>query len=236
LIDDDIVRQALVALGCAATSPHERSVIMVLRYAILGLLDGQELHGYRIKSEFEERVGSFWSPNYGQIYQTLKELRGRSLVEARFDRGTGHVGRWVYTITAKGRRALDTWLRRAPRSPQPIRDEIFIRLLVLDRKDVEARLAQLANQEQVYREYIGQLMAERKLHDSGTKHDDRLLRALATDAAVFHAQAHLRWLAHARKLLRRHAPSAVARPPRSHDTDAELPDVINYAAAQAHSA
>ena len=209
---------------------------MILRYAILGLLDGEELHGYRIKSEFEEQVGSFWSPNYGQIYQTLKDLRARSLVEARFDRGTGHVGRWVYTITAKGRRALDTWLRRAPRRPQAIRDEIFIRLLVLDRKDVETRLAQLASQEQVYREYITQLMAERKLHDSGAKHGDRLLRALAADAAIFHAQAHLRWLAHARKLLRRHTTSDAARSRRSTDVDVEVPDLIGCVAAEAHSA
>ncbi|TMA80735.1 MAG: PadR family transcriptional regulator, partial [Deltaproteobacteria bacterium] len=123
---------------------------MVLRYAVLGLLDGQELHGYRIKSEFEERIGSFWSPNYGQIYQTLMDLRARGLVEGRFDRGTGHVGRWMYTITTKGRRALETWLRRAPRRPQPVRDEIFIRLLVLDGKDNQTRLAQLESQEQVY--------------------------------------------------------------------------------------
>jgi len=48
---------------------------MLLRYAILGLLEGQELHGYRIKSAFEERVGPSWPLNFGQIYQTLKDLR-----------------------------------------------------------------------------------------------------------------------------------------------------------------
>ena len=184
---------------------------MVLRYAILGLLDGQELHGYRIKSEFEERVGSFWSPNYGQIYQTLKDLRGRALVDARFDRGTGHVGRWVYTITTKGRRALETWLRRAPRRPQPFRDEIFIRLLVLEGKDNQARLAQLESQEQVYREYVDQLAAERKVDSGEGARGDRALKMLAVDAAIFHAEAHLRWLAHATKRLRRHPPTQKSR-------------------------
>ncbi len=137
---------------------------MLLRYAILGLVDGQELHGYRIKSAFEERVGSSWSLNYGQIYQTLKDLRRHGLVEGRFERGTGHVGRWVYTTTAKGRRALDPWLSRAPRPPQSARDEILIRLLVLDRKEIERRLAPIGRQEQVYREYGAPLTAERKLH------------------------------------------------------------------------
>ena len=180
---------------------------MLLRYAILGLLDGQELHGYRIKSAFEEQVGPLWPLNFGQIYQTLKDLRRRGLVEGRFDRGTGHVGRWVYTITAKGRRALETWLGRAPRRPQPARDEMLIRLLVTQRKDVPSRLAQLATQEHVYREHMTRLDAERRAYDAD---DDALLRSLASDAAAFQAEAHLRWLAHCAKVLKRRV---AAEPP-----------------------
>jgi DNA-binding PadR family transcriptional regulator len=176
---------------------------MLLRYAILGLLDGQELHGYRIKSVFEEQVGSSWPLNFGQIYQTLKDLRRRGLIEGRFDRGTGHVGRWMYTITAKG---------RAPRRPQSIRDEILIRLLVLDRKEVDTRLGQLASQEQVYRDYVGQLAAERKVHQAGAN-GGGLLKALAADAAIYQAEAHLRWLAHSTKLLKRNV-GAQALPAR----------------------
>jgi DNA-binding PadR family transcriptional regulator len=188
---------------------------MLLRYAILGLLDGQELHGYRIKSAFEEQVGPSWSLNYGQIYQTLKDLRKRGLVEGRFDRGTGHIGRWVYTITAKGRRALETWLGRSPRRPPSVRDEMLIRFLILDRTELEPRLAQIASQELVYREHVAQLNAQRKLHDADAPRGTGLLKTLAADAAIYHAEAHLRWLAHCTKLLRRNlangsAPAAVA--------------------------
>jgi DNA-binding PadR family transcriptional regulator len=170
---------------------------MLLRYAILGLLDGQELHGYRIKAAFEERVGPLWPMNFGQIYQTLKDLRRRGLVEGRFDRGTGHVGRWVYTLTAKGRRALETWLGRAPRRPQAARDEMLIRLLVLEGKTAASRLAQLATQERVYREWIATLAAQRNASET----HDGVLRTLATDAAIFQAEAHLGWLAHCAKQL-----------------------------------
>src|SRR5262249_26322651 len=101
--------------------------------------------------------------------------------EGRFDRGTGHVGRWMYTTTSKGRRALDTWLARAPRRPQPARDEMLIRLLVLQERDVASQLAQLAVQDRVYREHVASLDAERRAsHDDGT-----LLRSLATAAAAF---------------------------------------------------
>ena len=173
---------------------------MLLRYAILGLLDGQELHGYRIKAAFEERVGPLWPLNFGQIYQTLKDLRRRGLVEGRFDRGTGHVGRWVYTITAKGRRALATWLGRSPRRPQPARDEMLIRLLVLEGKAAEARLTQLATQERIYRDWVTTLTAQRKAYETHERADGGL-RVLATDAALFQAEAHLGWLAHCTKQL-----------------------------------
>jgi DNA-binding PadR family transcriptional regulator len=180
---------------------------MLLRYAILGLLDGRELHGYRIKSAFEERVGPFWSLNFGQIYQTLRELKRRGLVESRYDQGTGHVGRWVYTVTAKGRRALDTWLRRSPKTPQPIRDEIFIRLLVLDRKELEPSLVQLANQEHVYREHLTRLTAHRRSLEP-LVNEERLLNSLAADAALFHTEAHLKWLDHCREILKSWDPDA----------------------------
>jgi DNA-binding PadR family transcriptional regulator len=187
---------------------------MLLRYAILGLLEGQELHGYRIKSVFEERLGPVWSLNFGQIYQTLKDLKRRGLVESRYDKGDSHMGRMVYTVTPKGRRALDTWLARAPRAPQPTRDEIFIRLLVLDRKDVDASVAQLARQEHLYREYLTRLTVNRRALEPLVT-EEHLLNSLAADAALFQAEAHLKWLGHCEAILRSwnataHASSAVA--------------------------
>jgi DNA-binding PadR family transcriptional regulator len=181
---------------------------MLLRYAILGLLDGQELHGYLIKSVFENRIGPVWSLNFGQIYQTLKDLKQRGLVEGRFDQGEGHIGRWVYTVTPKGRRSLETWLRRSPKRPQPIRDEIFIRLLVLDRKDVASSVVQLANQEHVYREYLTRLTLHRRALEPLVT-EERLLNSLAADAALFHAEAHLKWLEHCAAVLQSWNPEAL---------------------------
>src|SRR5262249_17940634 len=145
----------------ARSAEHRKEgMLMLLRYAILGLLDGQELHGYRIRSAFEEQIGPLWPLNFGQIYQTLKDLRRRGLIDGSCDRGTGQVGRWVYTITAKGKRALGTWLARVPHRPQPPRDEMLIRLLALRRGDPASRLHQLGLQKEVYREYVAQLQAQ----------------------------------------------------------------------------
>jgi DNA-binding PadR family transcriptional regulator len=161
---------------------------MLPRYAILALLCDRELHGYAIKAAFDERVGPFWTLNFGQIYQGLKQLKGRGLIIARFDSGNGHIGRWVYSITRKGRTALATWLKRAPRQPEPLRDEMFVRLLALNQATMSGDLRlQFVRQARLYRERIDQLTASEKP-------DEDMLRTLVRNAERFRAEAHLRWL------------------------------------------
>jgi DNA-binding PadR family transcriptional regulator len=176
---------------------------MPVRYAILSLLDGRELHGYRIKSVFAERMGPFWTLNFGQIYQVLKDLKRRSLVSARFSAGDGHLGRWMYTITPKGRRALDTWLARAPRAPGLSRDEVYLRLLATERHPLEGALEQLGKQRQACAEQLARARGVRHRLEAATPAG--FTACLIADAAVFHAEAHLRWLDHCAGELRRRA-------------------------------
>ncbi len=99
---------------------------MHLRYALLALLGEGEAHGYELLKRFNQRIGPFWHPNIGQIYQLLHELERRGFV-ARRDDGAGTRARRVFRLTPRGRRALDTWLTRRPAWPAPLRDEIFVR-------------------------------------------------------------------------------------------------------------
>ncbi len=173
---------------------------MLLRYAILSLLDGEEMHGYRIKSAFERRLGSLWSANFGQIYATLKNLRRSGLITGRLEASTGHLSRWTYTITAKGRRALATWLNRVPRRPEFVRDEIFIRLLGTIRKP-DASLAQLVSQERVYGAYLAELDERRR--SLAQQPCIEPLEQFVLDAMVLQVETRLRWLEQCGALLRR---------------------------------
>lgn len=172
---------------------------MLLRYAILGLLDREEMHGYRIKSAFEQRLGELWSANFGQIYSTLKDLRRRGLVTGRLETGNGHLGRWTYTITPKGRRALATWLGRAPKKPVFVRDEIFIRLLGTIRTP-DASLAQLVSQEHVYGDYLVELGERRR--SLARQAGGEPLEKFVLDAMVLQVETHLKWLQQCGALLR----------------------------------
>ena len=172
---------------------------MLVRYAILSLLQREELHGYKLKTIFTDAVGAGWALNFGQIYQCLKQLKARGLVEARFDAGGGHIGRWVYKITPRGRRALATWARRAPRTPDAPREEIFIRLLAVADTSYDECTSHLANERRVHEKHLEQLRVRREMLEP--LNGSALIQTLVLDAAVLRSEAHLLWIRRCERLL-----------------------------------
>ncbi|HJQ84490.1 MAG TPA: helix-turn-helix transcriptional regulator [Candidatus Binatia bacterium] len=167
---------------------------MNLRYALLALLADGEAHGYELLKRFNDRVGPFWHPNIGQVYQLLHELERRGFV-ARRDVAAGTRVRRVFRLTARGDRALATWLGRRPGWPAPLREEIIVRLLAAERSGAAAVLGQLERQEAEYRRYVSLVAAE------AARPSASVTRRLAHEAALRHAEAHLDWLAHCRAVL-----------------------------------
>lgn len=45
-----------------------------LKYAILGLLNRNEMTGYELSKEFETTLFEFWNAKHSQIYPELKSL------------------------------------------------------------------------------------------------------------------------------------------------------------------
>ena len=174
---------------------------MNLRYALLALLADGEAHGYELLKRFNDRIGRFWHPNIGQVYQLLHELQRRGLV-ARRDDVAGTRVRHVFRVTARGERALATWLARRPGWPAPLRDEIIVRLLAAERRGPAAVLGQLERQEAEYRRYVSVVQEE------ASRPGGSVTRRLAHEAVLRQAEAHLHWLAHCRTLL---ATEGVAR-------------------------
>jgi DNA-binding PadR family transcriptional regulator len=167
---------------------------MHLRYALMALLSEGEAHGYALRKRFTQRVGPYWHPNIGQIYQVLHELERRGHVTRR-DVTTGARLRRLFRLTLRGERALRTWLARRPAWPPPLRDEIIVRVLASERHGRSALLGQLERQEAEYRRYLALVQTE-------SVHDATVTRQLAQEAAVGLAEAHLRWLARCRELIR----------------------------------
>ncbi len=176
---------------------------MSVRHGILGMLARNPQHGYELKNSFEEASGGFWNINYGQIYITLDRLVKEGLVKFDFEpggEGKGHE-RKIYSVTPKGLSTLKEWLGKPVGKVRPLRDEVFVKLALMDLSDPEPILHLLAEQRQLYLIKMAELTRKKQqVKKSGAK--EAVLTDLLIDAALFHAEADLRWLEHCEAKLR----------------------------------
>ena len=80
---------------------------MSVRCALLGHLAAKRMHGYELKSKFDEITGGFWQLNWGQVYATLERLQRDGLVERVPSNGGTETERRVFRITPLGRAAFE---------------------------------------------------------------------------------------------------------------------------------
>ena len=170
---------------------------MTIKHAILGILKDAPRHGYEMKNLFNEKVGDFWNLNYGQIYTTLDRLTKEGLVDWVEEEQDSKPDKKVYYLSPKGDQELAWWLQQPLSKPRALRDELFIKLLFLD-KDEPDKIYQLIEQQtEIYLNYMKELTNKKyKLTKEGINRDN-IITDLLMDAALFHAEADIRWLRHA---------------------------------------
>ena len=78
-------------------------------YAILGLLALKPWTTYELAQQMDRALGQFWPRAESRIYEEPKKLVARGLARATSEM-VGKRPRTVYSITAKGRRALAEWV------------------------------------------------------------------------------------------------------------------------------
>jgi PadR family transcriptional regulator, regulatory protein AphA len=78
-------------------------------YAILGLLAVKPWTTYELAQQMDRALGQFWPRAESKIYEEPKKLVAHGLARASSE-VVGKRPRTVYSITAKGRRALAEWV------------------------------------------------------------------------------------------------------------------------------
>jgi PadR family transcriptional regulator, regulatory protein PadR len=73
---------------------------------LLGVLAAGPAHGYRVIESLRERSGGEFDLPEGTVYPALHRLERAGLLESGWAQASGRPRR-VYTVTAKGRRALE---------------------------------------------------------------------------------------------------------------------------------
>ncbi|WP_432991349.1 PadR family transcriptional regulator [Dactylosporangium sp. CA-233914] len=169
---------------------------MSIRHGLLALLRRGPMHGYQLRSSFEESTGGTWPLNIGQVYTTLARLERDELVRALPEAE----GQRPYEITAAGRAEVAAWFATPVERADRPRDELAVKLaLAITTPGVDVAAVVQAQRTASMRAMQEYTRMKRSAEAPGD-----LPWRLVLDAMVFQAEAELRWLDHCESSLRRY--------------------------------
>lgn len=178
---------------------------MSIRQAMLALLEERPKYGYQLRAEFEERTGSTWPLNVGQVYTTLSRLERDGLVVLDDGGVEDDRGQVAYRITEQGSKEVREWFATAVPRTQPARDELAIKLalaVTVEGIDIGALVQRQRSATMAALQGYTRLKRASTPDPSGP---EDLARSLVVESLVFDAEAELRWLDHCEQRLRRAA-------------------------------
>jgi PadR family transcriptional regulator AphA len=133
-------------------------------YAILGLLAIKPWSTYELAAQMRRKLHYFWPRAESNLYAEPKRLVEAGFAKARPE-PVGRRRRTVYSITSKGRRALERWLSE-PAGESRLESETLVKAMFApygSKEDLLGHLRRLgdeleAKQQQlraIFREYLG---------------------------------------------------------------------------------
>ncbi|MEN8719722.1 MAG: PadR family transcriptional regulator [Oceanococcaceae bacterium] len=103
---------------------------MALAHAILVTLLDKPQSGYELGKRFDKTVGVFWRARHQQIYSELHRLADKGWVTGRTVTQHDRPNRIEYTITDRGRAAVQAWAAETVEPPS-VKEELVVKLFAL---------------------------------------------------------------------------------------------------------
>ncbi len=170
---------------------------MSLKYVVLSLLNRQPQTGYEIVRSFDSSVGYFWQASHQQVYRELSTLADSKQVRFKEIKQTDKPNKKVYTISATGRQALQSWFE-SPIKDRPIRDPLLVKLLGMSVDNHCIMQEQLANRIRESQLLQATYQEIETLHYSADKRKhmpaDALALYFALRRGLLSIEAELTWL------------------------------------------
>lgn len=117
-----------------------------LRYAILGLLNRNNMTGYEMSKAFEQTLSAFWTAKHSQIYPELKNLTRDGLVKYHVAITGNVLEKKVYSITDSGREEFNRWEQTLTEIPPFPKDEFRLQLYFSSDQPPQFQLSLLSDQ------------------------------------------------------------------------------------------
>ncbi|MFD4502588.1 PadR family transcriptional regulator [Streptomyces sp. NPDC058457] len=160
-----------------------------MRLPLLALLARGPAHGYELKQDLEQLLGSAYpQPNIGQVYVTLGRLEKQGLIEGEDVEQSSRPNKKVYHLTEAGQDALRAWFEKPEDEPR-VRDEFFMKLALAPRTGLADQIALINRQR---RQYLTTMRSLSKL--AAAENRDNRIAHLLIEGAMLHLQADLDWL------------------------------------------
>lgn len=166
-----------------------------LKYAILGLLNRNEMTGYELSKEFETTLFEFWNAKHSQIYPELKTLTAKGLIQYHVEITGNVLEKKVYTITDEGRRDFQEWEETLCPVQTASKDESRLRLFFLDGTSPDFQRRFLADQLAQHQKRLEHLLENQKKFDEIPPADNRAFSDyLVLRGAIYREEATLQWM------------------------------------------
>ncbi|MFJ9667119.1 PadR family transcriptional regulator [Streptomyces sp. NPDC101219] len=160
-----------------------------MRLPLLALLARGPAHGYELKQDLEQLLGSAYpQPNVGQIYVTLGRLEKSGLIEGEDVEQSSRPNKKVYHLTDAGREALHAWFEDTADEPR-VRDEFFMKLALAPQSGATDQITLINKQR---RQYLNTMRELSRL--AAAEDRDNRIAHLLIEGAMLHLQADLDWL------------------------------------------
>jgi DNA-binding PadR family transcriptional regulator len=179
---------------------------MSIKYAILGLLNYTDMHGYRIKEHIEKNFGHMWSANFGQIYPNLKDLEKEGLI-AMLEMAPSDEGgpqKKLYSITEKGMDEFLRWLSESPDRPMLIRDPFLLKFPFFGFSNIERTLEIIDEQIEMFEEQL-----DRRRKNMVRWSRQGIYVRLVSELGITQNEMYLDWLRNARAEIEKNSSEAV---------------------------
>lgn len=181
---------------------------MRLRFVLLALLGKEPNTGYRLGRLLETDLAYLWDARLQQIYSELAKLEGECLLEAQVIELPNRPAKKIYSLTSKGRGALDEWLAE-PAARMSSRGELLIKVFCLPHAPTESMVRRLEERRDAAESDVWHLHCRRQEWE---ERDDgeALGYVLAAEAAHLASEAQVAWCSWAISYLRERCPELAA--------------------------
>lgn len=178
---------------------------MSIRHSILSFLRHGPMHGYQLRTAFDQLTNSSKALNIGQVYTTLTRLSRDGLVEAL---PAGDNRQQPFALTAAGERESAEWFLRPLSAVEQPRDELALKIaLAVSTPGINVR--------EVIQQQRSATMRELQEHTRLALHagtSGELGWRLLLERLLSELDAQLRWLDRCEDILHDHPPAPLPGP------------------------